>query len=165
MIGALLRDTPFALPGLIVAAVVGYVASPIAARWFGLSPRIAWLLLTAMGGIAAVTLTPGIDAVIQVPPPTCPFSPLGTPHEDSLVDSTLNVALYVPLGLAVGAATKRVPVVLLLAVALPFAIERVQYVLPSFHRSCQSEDVIANLVGLALGMALPIVSRAIQRSR
>ena len=67
----------------------------------------------------------------------------------------LNVLLFMPLGVSIAFMPRsRLKVaVLVAAIALPFAIETTQLLLPILDRGCQSADVIDNLTGLVLGLA------------
>ena len=70
--------------------------------------------------------------------------------------SSLNVALFIPLGIAIGLVHVSRPWAALTfaAIALPFAIEAIQLVAPILDRGCQSADVVDNLTGLALGLLI-----------
>ncbi|MGE2714589.1 VanZ family protein [Mycolicibacterium litorale] len=84
-----------------------------------------------------------------------------------LGDTSLNLLLFIPLGLAVGLlgrspATVRV---LMAAVALPLAIEAVQSLAPMLGRGCQSRDVVDNLLGLGVGLAVGASLAAVRACR
>ncbi|MCW2546248.1 MAG: hypothetical protein JWN96_708, partial [Mycobacterium sp.] len=84
-----------------------------------------------------------------------------------LGDTSLNVILFVPLGLAIGLlgrspATARMLVAVL---ALPLAIEAIQSLLPMLGRGCQSGDVVDNLLGLGIGLALGMLPSAVRPAR
>jgi glycopeptide antibiotics resistance protein len=70
-------------------------------------------------------------------------------------DASLNVLLFMPLGVSIGLMPRsRLKVIVFVAaIALPFAIETTQMLLPLLDRSCESADVIDNLTGLVLGLA------------
>lgn len=75
--------------------------------------------------------------------------------------------LFVPLGLAVGLlgrspATTRV---LVAAFALPLAVEAIQSLLPMLGRGCQSRDVVDNLLGLGIGVALGVLLSVVRAGR
>ncbi|MBL1106613.1 VanZ family protein [Streptomyces sp. 5-8] len=77
-----------------------------------------------------------------------------------LTKGGLNVALFVPLGVAIAQVRPRTRASLtaVAAAALPFGIEAVQYAVPWLLRAGDAQDVAGNLLGLALGMtalALP----------
>ncbi len=48
---------------------------------------------------------------------------------------------------------------LLVAIALPVAIETTQLVIPALERGCQSADVFDNLTGLVIGLVLGTLAR------
>jgi hypothetical protein len=99
----------------------------------------------------------------------CDFARVGLPPLDDLPrinDTSLNVLLFVPHGITLGLlprSARRVAVILL-AVALPFAIEITQAVLVPLNRTCQSADVFDNLTGLAVGLLLGSVAGAVAGS-
>jgi glycopeptide antibiotics resistance protein len=78
-------------------------------------------------------------------------------------EASLNVLLFVPLGLAVAMLprTRGAALVALGAVALPFVVEGLQLVVTVLGRGCQTADVFDNLLGLAVGFALGTLGRAI----
>lgn len=115
-------------------------------------------MVTAVGIIVAATLTPSRDALDFGASATrsCDVAMRGTgPLEDLLAfsDATLNILLFLPLGAAVGMLprTRRLGVILVGAIALPFAIELLQLWLPALDRACQTADLFDNLIGLTLG--------------
>lgn len=69
-------------------------------------------------------------------------------------DISLNIALFIPLGLAIAwlPSSPRKVGIAFAAVVAPFAIEILQALLPALARGCQSGDVIDNLTGLAIGL-------------
>jgi glycopeptide antibiotics resistance protein len=71
-------------------------------------------------------------------------------------ETSLNVLLVVPLGLALGAlpGSPRAAVLIVGAFLLPVAIELFQLAVPALGRGCQSADVIDNTMGLVIGLAL-----------
>jgi glycopeptide antibiotics resistance protein len=68
-------------------------------------------------------------------------------------ETSLNVLLFVPLGVTVGLASspRRLLALLGLALALPVAIEAIQLVATPLDRACQSGDVIDNVSGFLVG--------------
>ncbi|WP_156752089.1 VanZ family protein [Mycobacterium sp. ACS1612] len=125
---------------------------------------IAFLLIMSVGGVLAATITPLAGGFRGRPPPPgrCDFGRIGLAplsHYLQFGETGLNVILFVPLGLAVGLlgrspATARVLVAVL---ALPLAIEVIQSLAPMLGRGCQSRDVIDNLLGLGIGLALGVL--------
>jgi glycopeptide antibiotics resistance protein len=71
----------------------------------------------------------------------------------SINETSLNIVLFVPLGLVVGflPASDLKRWLLAAAIALPFAVEGLQLVAPALGRSCQARDVIDNLTGVMVG--------------
>ncbi|HEX7471645.1 MAG TPA: VanZ family protein, partial [Candidatus Limnocylindrales bacterium] len=86
----------------------------------------------------------------------CDLSRIGLAPLGQLIrfgDPALNVFLYIPLGAAIGMASRSRYRILLAvgAAALPFAIEGTQLVVTWLDRACQSSDVSDNLTGLVIG--------------
>ena len=75
-------------------------------------------------------------------------------------DTAGNVVALIPLGFAIASIprSRRKLAVLLGAIALPFAVESIQYIATPLGRACQSSDVIDNLTGLFLGLAAGAVA-------
>jgi VanZ family protein len=71
-------------------------------------------------------------------------------------DSSLNVLLFVPLGIAIGllAWSPRAAAILVAGLLLPFVIEATQAWLPALGRGCQSADVVDNITGLVVGLVI-----------
>lgn len=161
MIRAFLRGTPWAVPAGVLALVIATaVAWPVVRR---LKVRLVpvWLFLTAAGGFLAATVTPSPAAghwnwrgvtsfAVVLPSPNALHS---------LNDTSVNVLLGVPLGLAAvwlsGECRRRWP--LLVAVALPFLVEAIQALLPLGRSGFQLPDVIANGIGLVSGGVLGVL--------
>jgi glycopeptide antibiotics resistance protein len=63
--------------------------------------------------------------------------------------------MFVPLGVMISLVprSRRKAAIVVAAIALPFAIETTQMLLPVLDRACESADVIDNLTGLVLGFA------------
>ena len=87
-------------------------------------------------------------------------------------DISLNIALFIPLGLAIAwlPSSPRKVGIAVAAVVAPFAIEILQALLPTLARGCQSGDVIDNLTGLVIGLAAGsfiawVASRLVHRRR
>jgi len=147
-----------ALPLAFVLAVL--TASPIARR-LGTGRATAFLLVLGFAGVLGITLIPQ-PASQRLPADLgCLVPALALPAQGRLAinDETLNVALFVPLGIAVGLLVghPRFPVLFVAAAALPWAIEAIQLAMPALGRSCQSGDLTANLLGLLVGVAIGLV--------
>jgi glycopeptide antibiotics resistance protein len=145
--------------------------APRLGRRLGVSVPHAFALLAGVGLVVALTLTPSREALRfgTVSEAGCDLTRIGlAPLATylSVNETSLNVLLLVPLGLAVGSISgaRRRVAVLGLAVLLPFAVELLQFALPGLDRLCQSGDVVDNLAGLLLGFVVgAIVSTAVRR--
>jgi hypothetical protein len=155
-------DSPLPLfaPACLVALVVSTLACGPAARWLGARRSVAWVLLMSVGVILAGTMTPlnAADRLGLPPAGTCDLSRIGLPSLEELRrqgDVIGNILMFVPLGVAIALLPRspRRAVVLVAAVAFPFAIEATQLVVTPLHRACESADVVDNLSGLVLGLA------------
>ena len=99
---------------------------------------------------------------------SCDFSRIGlVPLEDlfEVNDASLNVALFLPLGVALALISnpRRKFALMFAAIALPFGIEALQLWAPILARGCESADVIDNLSGMAVGFAGATVLRRLAR--
>lgn len=150
---------PWFLPGAAISVVVGLLAAPLVARGLRSGRGPAWLLVFGLGIVVAATLTP-LGHAFEEPASIlrrCDFSRIGfAPLSEYLRidDTSLNVALLIPLGVAVGLlpGSQRKWVVVAAALLLPIGIETVQLLAPILSRGCQSADVVDNLTGLVIGM-------------
>jgi glycopeptide antibiotics resistance protein len=152
---------PWFIPGVVLSMIVGLFASRPVAKVLATRRPIAWAIIVGFGVIMSATLTPlkGALNFEAVGSGTCDFSRIGLAPIEQLLrvnDSSLNVALFIPLGMAIGLVHVSRPwaTLILAAIALPFAIEAIQLVAPILDRGCQSADVIDNLTGLALGLVI-----------
>ena len=120
--------------------------------------------MVALGAILATTLQP--DVGMPDPgtgPGICVLVrawPASLPELTTISEASLNVFLFVPLGVALGLlARSRVKTCAVIAAfVLPFAIEAVQYVLPALGRYCDSADVADNVTGLAIGLVVGTIA-------
>jgi glycopeptide antibiotics resistance protein len=152
-------NVPWFLPGVALAALVGIVVARPLGRLLGTSPVVAWALVVSVGITLAATLTP-LGGELELGAQggqACDFGRIGLPPLEEFLridDTSLNVALFVPLGVVIGLLPRsgRKLVVLGGAIALPFVIEMAQLLLVALNRACQSADVFDNLTGLALGL-------------
>ena len=155
----MLSTVPWLLPGSLVAFVLSAALSPPVARVLGVRRVVAWVLLLSFGVIISATLTPLRGAFAgDVGSGTCDFSRLGPASIEELQtdrDAFLNMLIFVPFGLAIGVCprSRLKATIVAAAVALPFAIEAIQLLVPALARGCQSADVADNLVGLVIGLA------------
>lgn len=146
--------------GVLVSIAVGVVINGRVAATLGMSRLGATAGIVGFGVIISATLTPLRQAVGQGASGgrSCDMSRVGLASLDELAavsvnDVLLNVLLFIPFGLAIGLAppSRRAAALVLAGVTLPFAIEMTQLLVIPLGRSCQSADVVDNLVGLTLG--------------
>ena len=164
-----LREYPGAVPGALIALVLALAV----ARWENddgrIDGRVAALLLLSAGLVLSVTLTPSGEALAGDAAQrlvTCDvnrFTPLAPPALFRLTDESLNVFLFIPLGVALAflPAPRWSLLCGLAAILLPIAIETIQAVVPALGRVCQSGDVVDNWTGLALGLAIGATAHAL----
>lgn len=153
-----MSNVPWFLPGLALSVALAYAISLRVRRRFGGSRAVTWIFLASAGMILSATLTPLRDVLESgaVGAGGCDLSRLGPPPVGLLLevnDVTLNVLLFIPLGIAIGLVpTLRSRVILLgVGVIAPFAIETIQSFAPILGRGCESADVVDNLSGLVIG--------------
>lgn len=172
-----MSELPGFLPGVLLSIAVAVMASGGVGRSIGTGRALAWMLLVAVGIILSATLTPGLtDSAADVAHRTCDLSRIGLPPLRlllSLNDTSGNVLLFVPLGAVIGLLPRsrfRL-VIVVAAIFLPAAIEGTQLLVPWLGRACESADVIDNLTGLVMGLAVGtaagrfILQRAPSRGR
>jgi VanZ family protein len=157
---------PWFLPGVAISVVVSLVCGGFVGRALGARRGVGSMLILCLGIIVSATLTPlgryfGFDPII---PGSCDLSRMWFPPLDELLainDTSLNVLLFIPLGVSIAflPRSRRTVVVILGAIALPFAIEITQMVVSVLGRGCESADVVDNLTGLAVGLAIGGVGR------
>lgn len=154
--------------GLVATLGLSTLLAPWLARRLSARPWVAWLLIFGFGLIVAATLLPHRDALQAGTELACDTSRFGFASLDELTrvsDTSLNVLLFVPLGIAVGLLPRTRPafVITLSAVSLTFIVEGIQLVVTALGRGCQTEDLFDNLLGLAIGLALGLIARPLVR--
>ncbi|HKG55901.1 MAG TPA: VanZ family protein [Candidatus Limnocylindrales bacterium] len=152
-----MSNVPWFGPGLLLSMAAAIVLARPAARILRAPPIVAVLVVLSLGAIAAATLTP-IAAIDREPGAarTCDLSNLAVlpiAELPTLDDRSLNVVLFVPLGIATGLVplSRRRWTLALAMACLPFAIEATQLAVPVLNRGCESGDVVDNLTGLVAG--------------
>ena len=161
MFGPTLAVLPWFVPGVALSMTIAVFAVRPIGELLGVRRLLVWAILVALGVIVSATLTPlggalDFDAVRFH---GCDLSRIGpAPIADllRLSDTSLNVALFIPLGVAIGLVQASRPraALILCAVVLPFGIEAIQFLAPILDRGCQSADVVDNLTGLVLGLVI-----------
>jgi len=157
-VASTLSGYPGFLPGVVVSILVAYVASTAVARVFRVGRFVGGALVFGLLIIVSATLTPGGTAA-RAGGLTCDVSRIGlAPLHDLLRISevSLNVALFIPLGAALGLLPRsgRKATAIIAALALPVAIETIQLLVPFLERACQSADVSDNVTGLLIGLGV-----------
>ncbi len=119
------------------------------------------MLVVSAAVVVFATIVPlnGVFEPSNSGPGHCDMSIMSPIPVDTLFsydDRALNVFLFIPLGLSLGLLpwSRRTAALLALAIAAPFVIEWTQLVLPILNRACESGDVIDNLTGLVIGLAV-----------
>jgi hypothetical protein len=154
---------------VVVALVLALVLCGWAARRLGTGRVEAWLFLASIGVILAATLAPwpsGLESDLTGIA-TCDVSRIGPAALATylrLVDPTLNVFLFIPLGVLIGQLDRRQHRGRLVAAAamLPLGIELIQALVVPLGRACQAGDVFDNLAGLIVGL---VIGAAWRRAR
>lgn len=169
---AYLADYAWFWPGVATSIVLGIVLSRRVARALKVRRTVAMTLLLSLGLIASATLTPSREAVRfgTIGSGSCDLGRIGPASLAELLafgDPTLNVLLFIPLGVVIGLfpASRRKVVLVVAALALPFAIETIQLLARGLDRACQSSDVSDNLTGLVIGLVVGLVVGVVARRR
>jgi len=167
---AYLADYAWFWPGVATSIVLGIVLSRRVARALKVRRTVAMTLLLSLGLIASATLTPSREAVRfgTIGSGSCDLGRIGPASLAELLafgDPTLNVLLFIPLGVVIGLfpASRRKVVLVVAALALPFAIETIQLLARGLDRACQSSDVSDNLTGLVIGLVVGLVVGVVAR--
>jgi VanZ family protein len=161
-------DSAPVLAGIPLAFVVALLASPRVAARLDIGRATAFLLVLGIAGVLAITLLP--QPFARRPPAdlSCLIPEIAFPAQGRLLainDESLNVLLFVPLGIALGLLVghPRFPMLLAIAITLPWVVEAIQLAIPALGRACQSADLTANLFGLLIGVAIAFVVRVTRR--
>ena len=150
---------PWFLPGVAISVVVSLAVCGAVGRALGVRREIAWAMVLSLGIIAAATLTPQSAALDfgARGPAFCDFSRIWPAPWRELIsadESGGNILMFIPLGAAIGLlpSSRRKAAIVVGAIALPFAIETTQLLVPWLDRFCESADVVDNLTGFVLGL-------------
>ena len=157
------------VPALALMLLLGAPAGLLWARVARTGRLLGIATALSVGTILALTLAtvgapPDDDYVIGV----CDLRRIGPGTLDELLsfgEASLNVLLFVPLGLCIGlhsvASSRRLAFAA--GAALPFVVELVQLELPELGRYCDSMDITDNLLGFVLGFAVGATFLALRR--
>jgi predicted metal-binding membrane protein len=164
-----MSNVPWFGPGVLLSIVAALVMAKPISGVLGASRLVAAMVVLSLGTVASATLTP-IAAVDREPSTSRPcdmshMSVLPLSELPTLDDRSLNVLLFVPIGLAIALVpvTNRRWTGLIIAASLPFAIEATQLAVPVLNRGCESGDVIDNLTGLLAGYLAVAAIRTLLR--
>lgn len=165
---------PWAIPLVVASVLAALVVALLLRKTRGASAWLVAALIVSVALVVALTLTPnaGIEESSLVDPrfDRGPWGYLRQPEYWLHLDSrTLNVALFLPLGLTLGLLARGTArwAILAFGLALPWIVEGMQSALP-FDRDPQAIDLADNttgfVVGYTAGLIIAIVSAA-ARSR
>jgi glycopeptide antibiotics resistance protein len=159
--------SPLIAVGVIVTLLVAVLLAPAVARRLGAHPVVAGLLIFSVGIILTATLTPDAEAFRGiVSSGRCDTSRIGLIPLRELVrvnEASANVALFVPLGIAVALLprTRASAIIAIGAISLTFIVEGTQLLVPLLSRGCQTADLFDNLLGLGVGAVIGICLRLV----
>ena len=154
---------------MVLIVIASVVLAPAVARRLGTGRAVAGLLLFGFGVVIAATLLPDRDALAGIASDrVCDLSRIGLPSIGQLTrinTTSLNVLLFVPLGLAVGLLPRSRPAVFIVvaALSLTFVVEGIQLFVNVLGRGCQTADMVDNLLGLAIGIMVGVLARPLLR--
>lgn len=155
--------TPWARGGLVIVAVVAVVLAFPFGQLLRSNPIVVGLLIAAIGAVLVFTLTP--QPRIYGGADTCLYS-FSKPSRSDLVEPTdisLNLLLFLPIGVLVMLLRPVVVIVMfiLFALLLPIALEYLQFAISRLGRTCSFYDIATNELGLIIGLAIGVIVRAI----
>jgi hypothetical protein len=156
---------PLSALAVAVTLVIAVALSSRLAARLQTRRSIAALVVLGFGLVISATLMPTAAALDGVPSDgVCDTSRLGLASIEELTrvnETSLNVLLFVPLGLGVGLLpwSRAAAVAAAAAFSLTFLVEAIQLLLPALGRGCQTADLVDNLMGLAIGLAVGLLAR------
>jgi hypothetical protein len=163
-------NVPYFLPLLAISLGIGLLVARRLGERLSTRSGIAFLLVASLGLVVAATLTPhvGGSSGERVAAGWCDlsrvgFAPLGTLLRVNAV--SLNVLLFVPLGLAIGLLprTRARRYLIVGGFALPVVVEATQSLITVLGRGCESADVFDNAMGMAIGLVMGLSLSTIAR--
>ena len=156
---------PWLLPGAAISVIVSIAVGGAVGRALRVWQPVAWVMVLSLGIIMAATLTPQWEALAfgARGSSSCDLSRLGLAPLGELLsanDSGGNILMFIPLGVAIGLVprSRRKAAIVIAAIALPFAIETTQLLVPALDRACESADVVDNLTGLVIGLGGGVIA-------
>jgi hypothetical protein len=163
-------NVPYFVPFLALSLVVGLLVARRLGERLSTRSGVAFLLVASLGLVIAATLMPaaGASSGERVAAGWCDlsrvgFAPLGTLLRVNSV--SLNVLLFIPLGLAIGLLprTRARSYLIVAGFALPVVVEGTQSLVTVLGRGCETADVFDNTMGLAIGLVMGVSVGAIAR--
>lgn len=158
--------------GLGVALILIVFSIMVGAVYYGVLVRKGWESWATLGAsialavALAVTLVPSefgeeriVHCVIAMP------TTLGLFDLPAVTQESLNALLLLPLGFFSALAARRAWAAVLPVVITPIFIELIQALIPALDRVCSSQDVINNVTGGLLGVALGALLMVVIRRR
>ena len=152
-------NLPLLLPVVLVGLFIAVACGRLLARRLRCPWWVAVALVASLTLVIAVTLTPQSisEDVIDAGEISWPFTWILA----LLDERTLNVLLFVPLGFTTALIGSRVLWFAVVGVlALPWAVEGIQYLVTWLSRDAQWQDVVDNTVGAVIGLGIGLVVRA-----
>lgn len=157
------QAVPWAIPLVATSAVVALITALVLQKTRRAGAWLVAALIVSAALVVGITLTPnaGIEDGSLVDPrfDRGPWGYLRQPEYWLYLDSrTLNVALFIPLGLTIGllARGRSRWIALAVGLMLPWIIEGLQSALP-FNRDSQAIDLADNTTGFLIGFASGLI--------
>lgn len=173
VIEAVLSASPLFWPGVLCSLLLAALLSRPVGRLLRAHRAAGFLLVLALGGIITLTVLPDTRLPLwdnaRYAVRQCTFDRVG-PHPLSelltATQSSLNVALFVPLGVtaALAGTWGRRCAAGAVAVTVPVLVESVQYAFPVLGRACDGQDLLDNYLGLAIGLLLGALAGPLARA-
>jgi Mn2+/Fe2+ NRAMP family transporter len=160
-----LSTVPWFIPVMAAGIALALLtARPVAAR-LGSSWVAAFVLIASAASILGATITPDASALashaVATPCDLSRITPAPPATYLRIGEESLNVLLFVPLGLAIGLMPGRSRRVLGVgAVMFIVGIELTQLLVVPLGRGCQTADIVDNLAGLLVGICTASVIRS-----
>lgn len=159
---------PGFIPGAFIALAIAVTLNGWISKLLHIGRMLAASIIICLGVIVSATLTTGSESAFFESSNyiSCDLTRISLIPLHTLLtfnESSLNIILFIPLGLVIGLLPKSTCKTLVLAFAfiLPFIIEIIQFSIPEINRTCQSADVVDNLSGLGIGLILTVITRQV----